>query len=269
MSEVATVLRWPGSKWRLAEWIVSHMPPHKIYLEPFFGSGAVFFNKPESETETINDIDGNVVNLFKAIRDNPLDLAEKIEMTPWAREEYVKSYEQAGSDDVEKARLFLVRCWQAFGAKTCCKTGWAFDRSGTVYKPNLWRKLPKRILDVADRLKSAQIENMEAVKLIEAHNRENTLIYADPPYMASTRRNSALYACEMGGQEEHERLLKALISHSGPVLLSGYNSELYSDYLVGWERMTMPARTEKGLAAEESLWLNRKASMYATRLFAE
>lgn len=83
-----SVLKYPGSKWRIADWIVSNMPPHDIYVDPFFGSGAVFFSKPESRLEVLNDIDGNVVNFFKVCRDHPDDLARLLALTPYAREEY-------------------------------------------------------------------------------------------------------------------------------------------------------------------------------------
>ena len=204
------ILRWPGAKWRMADWIIQHLPPHEVYCEPFFGSGAVFFNKVPSDTETINDLDGNVVNLFRVFRYNSLELAALVEMTPWARQEYsmVSVLEPTGNA-VEDARRFLVRCWQGFGAKTSCRTGWAFDRTGTVYKPQLWKRVPERILAVATRLKNAQIECMPAVDLIKEHNRPNTLIYADPPYLRNTRRNAALYRIEMGQEDEHRQLLEA------------------------------------------------------------
>lgn len=72
------VLKYPGSKWRLADWIVSLMPPHKSYLEPFFGSGAVFFKKSPSRIETINDLDGEIINLFRCIREQPEELMRAV-----------------------------------------------------------------------------------------------------------------------------------------------------------------------------------------------
>ena len=90
------ILHYPGSKWSMADWIISHMPPHKTYLEPFFGSGAVFFNKTPSELETINDLDGDVVNLFRVIRDRPKELAHLVRWTPYSREEYYNSYQLGG-----------------------------------------------------------------------------------------------------------------------------------------------------------------------------
>ena len=99
------VLKYPGAKWRISEWIISHFPEHKVYCEPFFGSGAVFFNKSPAYIETINDIDGNIVNLFKVCRDNPEELARLIEFTPFAREEFENCYDK--SDGVEICTAIL------------------------------------------------------------------------------------------------------------------------------------------------------------------
>ena len=143
------ILKYPGSKWRLTEWIISHFPPHETYLEPFFGSGAVFFNKTPSRIETINDIDDNVVNLFKVIRDQPEELAAMIELTPWARNEYYASYEKTG-EPLEDARRFLVRCWQAFGGRMNS------NRAGVRIAVRMgltsltgWRQMPELIIAAA------------------------------------------------------------------------------------------------------------------------
>lgn len=126
---VKPVLKYAGAKWRLADWIGGLLPPHEIYLEPFFGSGAVFFRKAPARLETINDIDGNVVNLFRVLREQTEQLAALVELTPWARDEYYASYEKSGND-LEDARRFLVRCWQAFGTMTAARTGWRHSATG-------------------------------------------------------------------------------------------------------------------------------------------
>lgn len=251
----APVLRYPGSKWRLAEWIISHFPPHTVYLEPFFGSGAVFFTKPPSKVETINDIDGQVVNLFRVIRERPEELAALVEMTPWAREEYYASYELTG-DPLEDARRFLVRCWQAHGAKRGERTGWAHQVRAEPdgIAPKRWRQLRQRILAVAERLKYAQIEQRPALELIPRYAHREALIYADPPYPLSTRAGH-LYAHEMSNQD-HIALLDALDAHPGPVVLSGYACELYDRRLAHWARATRKTFKEKGQTAEEVLWLS-------------
>lgn len=253
------VLKYPGAKWTLASWIVNHMPPHITYLEPFFGSGAVFFNKPPSRIETINDIDGNVTNLFRVIRSHSEELAALIEMTPWAREEYNASFEQTG-DHLEDARRFLIRCWQAYGTRTCAKTGWRSDVQGRrgMHCVNQWNGLPEKILAVAVRLKSAQIECQDALKLIDRYKHEKVLIYADPPYPLETRA-CKLYVHEMN-DADHLQLLDALDRHPGPVLLSGYACPLYDERLAHWTRRTAQALAEGGRKRQEILWLNPVAA---------
>lgn len=267
----ARMLKYPGSKWRLADWIISHFPPHTTYLEPFFGSGAVFFTKEPSKVETINDLDGNVVNLFRVIRERPEELAAQVEMTPWAREEYYLSYERP-QDPLENARRFLVRYWQGFGSRLGNNAGWKNNIEGRNSGLCVWQSLPERIKVVADRLKGVQIENQPAVQLIERYGFKTVLIYADPPYLWTTRSDRAkgrkLYVHEMT-EAEHIELLEALDRHPGPVLLSGYDSRLYNERLRHWVRRKAKATAEKGLARVEVLYLNPVAAAGALqrRLF--
>lgn len=253
------VLKYPGSKWRLAEWIISFMPPHTTYLEPFFGSGAVFFQKPRSKAETLNDLDGNVVNLFKIIRDRTEEFIRVVEHTPWARDEYYTSYKKTG-DDLEDARRFLVRCWQAHGTKTNGRTGWKSTVQGLEGSNGvmLWEKMAARIIPIAKRLKQAQIENQPAKQIIERYKYNAVLIYADPPYLLNTR-SGKMYAHEMT-DADHIELLEALDAHPGPVLLSGYACELYDTRLKHWRRETIKAQAEKGQIREEVLWINPLAA---------
>ncbi|HET8629306.1 MAG TPA: DNA adenine methylase, partial [Thermomicrobiales bacterium] len=104
------ILKYPGAKWLLAPWIVAQFPPHRVYLEPYFGSGAVLFAKPPAPIELVNDLDSQVVNLFRVIRERPAELAQALALTPWAREEFTRANaEPETTDDVERARLFLVQ----------------------------------------------------------------------------------------------------------------------------------------------------------------
>jgi DNA adenine methylase len=252
------VLKYPGAKWSLAKWIIEHIPPHTTYLEPFFGSGAVFFNKMPSKVETINDIDGQVVNLFRVIRERPEELARLIEFTPWARDEYYASYEKTG-DSLEDARRFLVRCWQAYGTRLGNRAGWRHNIQGSNGGLNGWNSLPRSIFKVAKRFDGVQIENQPAVKIIWRYNFENVLIYADPPYVWETRtdrdRSRKLYNHEMTNQD-HIELLDVLDAHTGPVLLSGYACPLYDERLREWDRHSCKAQAECGQARTEVLWLN-------------
>jgi DNA adenine methylase len=274
---LGTVLKYPGSKWRLADWIVSHLPAHTTYLEPYFGSGAVFFRKQPSKVETINDIDNNVVNLFRVIREQSEELAAMIEMTPWSREEYMATEGVAGDylittgDPLEDARRFLVRMWQGRGSKTSDRSGWRNDIQGRGPHVKSWAQLPNRILAIAVRLKQAQIECRPALELIAAYRYKEVLIYADPPYPLSTRSNR-MYKNEMS-DSDHRALLEVLNRHPGPVILSSYACPLYDKPLTdwGWAKETQAARAELGREREEVLWFNPTAAgrMKQMRLFKE
>lgn len=261
------ILHYPGSKWSLADWIISHMPPHATYLEPFFGSGAVFFNKEPSPLETINDIDGDVVNLFRMIRDRPDELAHMVRWTPYSREEYYSSYEQCGTDELERARRFLVRCWMARGGKTSDRTGWKHNIDArncpNSPMPEQWKRVPDRIMAVTERLRDVQLEQQPAVQLIERYRRPDVLIYADPPYLLSTR-SKRLYRNEMKDMD-HEQLLNVLDSHPGPVILSGYDHSMYNERLREWRREEHQAVAEAGRIRTEVLWINPVAAEHAGR----
>lgn len=272
--ELNTVLKYPGSKWSTAGWIISNFPSgyeKMTYLEPFFGSGAVFFNKKRSLVETINDLDGNVVNLFKQIRDNPEALARAVEYTPWAREEYSLSYEKTG-DDLEDARRFLVRMWQAIGAKSSDITGWRSNIKSINGNVTQWSTvLPKNIVCFSDRLKHSnnrlvQIENQPATKLIQRYARKNVFIYADPPYVLSTR-SKRIYACEMK-DADHIELLQLLLRHPGSVMISGYMNDIYADMLKAWETQTRIANCESGLKREEVIWMNFEPAVKQIDMFS-
>lgn len=258
------VLRYPGAKWRIADWIVNFFPRHDVYVEPFFGSGAVFFTKNPSGTETINDIDGNVVNLFRVIRDDAEALCRAVEMTPYAREEYGSCcVDNCVDNSVDKARRFLVRTWQGFGGKTRDRSGWAHDRTNTVFRPKYWNELPGKILNTVERLKTAQIECMDALELIPLYNRRGTLMYVDPPYLRNVRTNLH-YAHEFATPAEHEKLLNICKQHVGPCIISSYENEMYDKLLAGWEKKTIQTQTNCAKTATECIYINPVCSMEPT-----
>ncbi len=255
------VLKYPGAKWSLSRWIISNFPygyEKMTYLEPYFGSGGVFFNKKRSKIETINDLDSNVVNLFKVIRECPEELASLIKFTPWAREEYKISYENTG-DNLEDARRFIVRLWQAIGGKTSDITGWSNNIKPVDSGKGRWSKLDCCILETTKRLQSkklniVQIENMPAIELIQRYNKPYVFIYGDPPYILSTR-SKRIYKHEMT-EDDHIELLGILKQHKGPVMISGYDHEIYNSMLDGWIKKQHKANCEFGKKAIETLWMN-------------
>ncbi len=266
------ILKYPGAKWRLAPWVLSHMPPHESYLEPYFGSGAIFFLKEKSRIETINDLDGEVVNFFRVCRDYPAELANAVSLTPWAREERDAAYQPEAVSDIERARRFAVKCWMTFGAFPAKSNGWRHTtgkmKDGGPDNPTLWGRLPECIAEAAGRLMQAQIENRPALEVVRAHDGPQVLIYADPPYLRQTRTASGdAYNHEMT-DADHVALLLALKEHKGMVLLSGYDSGLYRDMLPGWTCKQANTTAERGAKRTECLWINEAARQYTYSLFA-
>lgn len=163
------VLKYPGAKNRLAEWIISFIPEHRVYLELFFGSGAVFFNKDPAKIETLNDLDGEVYNLFKVIRDRTEEFTKSLEMTPYSREEYENAYKKVSAEtELERARKFMVRCWLGMGSSNVYKNGFRSSQQGNSPKTTKhWGELPDRVLLAAERLKHAQIEKTSGIGIIK------------------------------------------------------------------------------------------------------
>lgn len=260
MNDLKAILRYPGSKWRIADWIVSQIPPHRTYLEPFFGSGAVFFRKQPSPIETINDIDDDVVNLFRIIRDYPQSLINAVNFTPYAKVEYDHACATTNDDDdIERARLFLIRCWQGHGFRTTQShtSGWKNDIQGreAAYAMRDWFRLPFWISSIVSRLKTVQIDNRPALEIIRKYNYPNVFIYCDPPYVLSTRRGNQ-YKYEMT-DKDHIDLLKALNEHRGSAIISGYECELYNEYLYDWEKLNRSNTDQSGHKRIETIWIKR------------
>ena len=251
------VMKYPGSKWSIAKWIIGFFPERHSYLEPFFGSGAVLFNKPRSHIETVNDLDGNVVNLFEWIKRDPERLAREIYFTPYARKVYEDAFAAVPEDSFQRAVNFYIRLNMGYGFRTNGeKVGWKNDIQGRerAYAAQDWSHLPEKIIQAAERLRGVQIENRPAVELIQRFNYKNVLIYPDPPYVLSTRHGKQ-YRHEMDDQAQND-LLDVLLAHKGPVALSGYDSELYNSRLKGWYRRETTCYSQVCSKKREILWMN-------------
>lgn len=260
------VIRYPGAKWSIAQWIISHFPENyekMVYLEPFAGSGAVFFNKRPGAVETINDLDSDIVNLFYVLRNHPDELKKAISLTPYSREEYDRSFDPT-DEPIEKARRYMVKTTQAIGAKLNGKCGWRNHKQsrigGTACK---WMGLTETIDAAASRLRGSttnlvQIEHMDALQLIARYNTPEALIYLDPPYVRSSRKSGALYRHEMN-DEQQVQLLKLITASQAKIIISGYRNTLYDSYLRDWETDSILSQTTSTEMAEEVIWMNYKA----------
>lgn len=254
------VLNYPGAKWSLAKKFIPYIPKHHSYLEPFFGSGAVFFSKEPSRIETINDLDSNVTNLFDCIREDPEHLAAIVAATPYSREMYDRSFDAVKDDSLDKcqrAAAFLTLCWQTHGFRVNqYRPGWKNDVQGRerMYALWDWYKLPESIITVAERLRQVQIENRPALEVIRRFDRENVFMYLDPPYVLETRHGKQ-YAFEMS-DADHAKLLEAIYGTRAKVMISGYENALYEEYLAGWRKVVFPSKTAYGAKRIEAIWMN-------------
>ena len=154
------ILKYPGSKWRIADWVISFFPEHHSYLEPFFGSGATLFQKKPSNIETINDLDGGVVNFFEWVRRDPERLARAVFLTPYGRRVYDAAFAPA-ENNFDAAVKFCIQANMGYGFRTAgARAGWKFDIQGRerAYSLNDWNELPEQIILAAERLKHTQID---------------------------------------------------------------------------------------------------------------
>lgn len=256
------VLRYHGGKWRLGPWIINHFPSHRIYTEAFCGAASVLLRKPRSYAEVINDLDGEIVGLFRVLR-NPAqarELVRLVKLTPFAREEHELSYLIAG-DPIEQARRTLVRSFMGFGSDGIKRqTGFRGNvtRSGTT--PVLdWSRMPPVLEQVVERLQGVVIENMPAAELLTKYDHPQALHYVDPPYPHGTRGDDNRYRYEMT-DDDHRQLAQCLRSLKGTVVLSGYPCALYDEELFpDWRRVERSTHADGARDRVEVLWLSSGA----------
>jgi DNA adenine methylase len=252
-------LRYYGGKWKLAPWIISHFPEHKSYVEPCGGAASVLLRKPRSKLETYNDLDGNVVNFFQVLRDQPDELIRKIKLTPWARAEYELSA-QPCEDSIEQARRFFSLLWMSIGgAISNCTPGTWQNR---IYaRPDSLILYHSELEKIADRFKQVQIDSRPATNVIKRYDNADALIYFDPPYVQSERSHKNEYITEWT-EANHIEAAELLRSAKGYVIVSGYACPLYTELYEnhGWERKDKEAQTNSGGKRIESLWLSPRTS---------
>ena len=267
--------RYHGSKFALADWVMSFFPDQKDYDlwgEPFSGNASVTLRKRRSPLEVINDMDGNVINFFYVLRRWPFELIQAVELTPYAHEEWVKSWKDT-DDAVEKARRFFIRSYGSIAGPTAqWNTGWRrqvkLSRGITGNKMTAAAVTFGRIehlWQVAERLKGVMIERMDAIQLVLKYDHDRALWYFDPPYVWATRGrwSNTAYTHEME-DGDHVQFCEVARTLEGFVIISGYENDIYTEQLEahGWERIDRDARINGAGKATESLWLNPRLVEY-------
>lgn len=275
-SPTRPILRYHGGKWKLAPWIISHFPPHRVYVEPFGGAASVLLQKPRSYAEVYNDLDGEIVNLFHVVRDHGGRLAQALHFTPFARDEFQLSYEPS-SDPIEQARRTVLRSFMGFGsaAASGSKTGFRANsnRSGTTPARD-WMNFPNCLAPLTERLRGVVVENRPAAEVMLAHDGDDTLHYCDPPYVLETRSIANPY-CKKGYRyemtdEQHREFAAVVHELRGAVLVSGYACPLYDSLFDGWARVEVNAHADGAQDRIEVLWMNEACARAQpqARLFA-
>ncbi|WP_301300445.1 DNA adenine methylase [Pseudomonas citronellolis] len=267
MSVQRPIVRYHGGKWMLAPWIIRHMADHHTYIEPFGGGGSVLLRKARAYAEVYNDLDGDMVNLFRVARDHGGELRQVLALTPFAREEFEASYGNA-TDPLERARRTVVRSLQGFGSAAASgeRTGFRASSSRSGTSPAIdWRNYSEALPAITERLQGVVIENRDAMDIMAHHDRPSTLHYVDPPYVHSTRSTKVRhndtgksYRHELS-DTQHRYLAGFLHQLEGMVLLSGYPCPLYDELYADWHCVERNAHADGARDRVECLWLNRPA----------
>ena len=271
MRPTRPALRWHGGKWRLAPWIIGHFPAHRTYTEVYGGAASVLLRKPRAFAEVYNDLDDEVVTLFRCLQDTAkaARLHELLMLTPFARREFEDAY--APSDDpVETARHLIIRTFMGFGSdghNAAIRTGFRADSNRSNTTPaHDWANYPAALPFFIERMRGVVIEHRPALQVLKRADDEDALHYLDPPYHPELRSKKSrrgkiryhAYKHEMT-DDDHAELLEAIRGLRGMVVLSGYPSKMYDGALKGWDRVERAAMADGAKPRVEVLWINPHA----------
>jgi DNA adenine methylase len=254
-----------GGKYSHLDWLLPLLDIHDAtqYCEPFGGSAAVLLNRKPVHIETYNDLDGEVVNFFRVLREQREELVDQLTFTPFSRYEYLQALKvDEPMTNLERARRFYIRARQSMMAQAQSATAgrWAYSvaTEGGTAVPRWINGVPK-LIEVAKRLAEVQIENLPGLEVIARYDSLTTLFYVDPPYVMSTRPGGTQYSNELS-DKDHEGLAEVLHRCKGFVAVSGYDSGLYRDLYADWHMHTARARvsfaSQNRSLRQEVLWTN-------------
>ncbi len=264
---------WFGGKSALSPIIAHLVPPAKIFVEPFGGAASVLIQRTPSSLEVYNDIDNDLVNLFRAIQDTQRFniLQHRLTWTLFSRAEFGTAVEilKVSNDKDARAWAFFVVANQGIAGNLAGSWSRSLSPQGNAPPTVLrWQKRVDALMFFHRRFRNVQIENKDAFELIQEYDSKDTAFYVDPPYLPETRQSSGKYKHEISS-EQHEKLLETLLNLNGSVVLSSYPSDMYFEKLASasWERREFKRwcssqirkRRAKRDSRVEVLWRNPKA----------
>ena len=274
-----SVVHWAGGKGRQLDYLLPLIPITRIYCEPFGGGGSVLLNRPLSEIEVYNDLDGELVNLFTVIQDDASyrDFRRRVAFTPYSRDVFTVALASVRAgielDAVKRAVAFYTVLNQSVSGKRLASVG-DWSRNRTVNNADNWFRRQEGLVAVHERVKNVQLENRDALDIIRQWDTPDTTFYLDPPYILETRGRNRYYAVEPG-DDFHRQLVEVLLAVKGAVVLSGYDHDIYKHLAgEGWytdsygQTTTMDVNESlrggvKGRV--EVVYRNRRAADYAMR----
>lgn len=229
MSEqkMKTPLSYYGGKQKMAKLIVGILPAHNVYVEPFLGGAAIFFAKPQSDIEVLNDTNKELMNFYRVVQNDFVSLEKEIRITLHSRDLHRKAnviYENPDMfSEVKRAWAVWVKSTQSFASGL--ESSWGYDRTRNTTTKKITNKRNSFTEEYAIRLQNVQLECTDALRIIESRDSADTLHYCDPPYFNSDCAHYDGYS-----EQDFENLLKVLSNVKGKFLLSSYPSDILSKY---------------------------------------
>lgn len=268
------IVRYPGGKWRIAKWIISHFPPpdtYDFFVDNPAGGGSITMNLPKvkGRADIINDINEDMVNVFEVLRDEELSkkLQRLLVLTPHSRYEYERAYEPT-TDKLEWARRVIFRSFAGIGGDAFGR-GRAGFRTLKNYESALttaheWENYAKETKYFCIRLAGVVIEKLDAIKCIKAYDSPRTLFYIDLPYLMDSRTSRRrMYKKELADKKDpeaekkyHIQMAEALHSMQGMAIISHYDHPLYQELYADWRTDHCEARKNGNMPSEEWIWIS-------------
>ena len=254
-----------GGKFTWLSELYKYIPEHESFIELFCGSMAFTLNKKPSKMDTANDLDGNVYNFFKVLREDPEELFRMLYLSPVSRDEYNSCFpiNEIGISSLERARRFFVRCRMSFqgsglkehtGFNACKNT----SEKGVSKNVSKFLSSVEKLPEVVNRLKEIQIENKDYRNILSRYSGPEYFIYVDPPYELRTRKYKKWYDHEFS-DEDHIELADKLKSSGSKIMISHSKSDFYSELYSDWNFIELPLRghsMKKGKKQSECIWIN-------------
>jgi DNA adenine methylase len=264
---ISSPVRWIGGKGTNYQWIISHFPEHRCYVESFGGGASVLLNKPPTKVEIYNDLDERLIALFDVLRHPELGklLQAQLALTPYHESEFKRAWDSPPPEDqVEYARWVMIKLRMAFGGcgSRDQKPGFAFGKA--VNQALSWSRKVDELDPVIDRLRRVTIMSRAAIDVIKRFDSADTLHYCDPPYVHDSRKSKRCYRFEMT-DTDHEQLAEVLNNVQGKVVLSGYDCDLYKRLYKGWRQdhrvQKLACSKDKTQTRTETIWMNFQSAI--------